>query len=282
LSWINQCKLETANLNPVRSEAVHEYVRSKDGTRIGYSRLGQGPSVVFVHGSLSMGSDWQGVAACMSRQFTCFLMDRRGHGRSEAGASAYSVAREYEDVVAVLFAAGDDACLFGHSYGAICAMGAAMRISVRRLVLYEPPLPVGGLVAGENFEPFYRSVADGRLDDALDIGLRKFVEFPDAHVHKMRSSRSWPRLASQVPSWPRELKAMDGLPGNVSACAALTCPTLLLLGTETPEHPFRHAFSALAQTLPNVRTASLPGQTHMPSRSAQGLIAQRVSVFLSA
>lgn len=273
--------METANLN-LRSEAVHEYVHSKDGTRIGYSRLGQGPSVVFVHGSLSMGSDWEGVAACMSSQFTCFLMDRRGHGRSEIGASAYSIGREYDDVLAVLSAAGRDANLVGHSYGAICAMGAALRASVRRLVLYEPPLPVGGPVAGESYEPFFRSVADGRLDDALEIGLKKFVEFPDAHVHRMRSSKSWPRLAAQVPSWPRELKAMDGLPGDVSACAALTCPTLLLLGTESPEHPFRHAYSALLQTLPNVQAASLPGQTHMPSRSASSLIAQKISGFVAA
>jgi pimeloyl-ACP methyl ester carboxylesterase len=279
---INQDKLETVQLNQMRSEAVQEYVQSKDGTRIGYRRVGRGPAIVFVHGSLSRGSDWLGVANCMSRQFTSFLMDRRGHGHSERGATAYCIDREYDDVMAVLAAAGRDASLVGHSFGAICALGAALRSPVRKLVLYEPPLPVGGLIAGENFEPYCRAVDDGRLDDALEIGLKKFVEFPDAHVRKMRSSKAWPFLVSEIPSWSRELKAMDGLPGNVDACAALTCPALLLLGTESPVHPFRHAFAALLKTLPNVQTASLPGQTHMPKRSAQSMIAQEISAFVAA
>jgi pimeloyl-ACP methyl ester carboxylesterase len=274
--------LEAKTIDKMQSEAVQEYVQSKDGTRIGYRRIGHGPAIVFVHGSLSRGSDWLGVATCLSRQFTCFLMDRRGHGHSERGATAYGIDREYDDVMAVLSAAGRDASLVGHSYGAICALGAALRTSVQKLVLYEPPLPVGGLIAGENFEPYCRAVDDGRLDDALEIGLRKFVEFPEAHVRKMRSSKAWPYLVSEIPSWARELKAMDGLPGNVDACVRLSCPTLLLLGTESPVHPFRHAFAALLKTLPNVQTASLPGQTHMPKRSAQSMIAQEISSFLSA
>jgi pimeloyl-ACP methyl ester carboxylesterase len=278
---INQDILETESLNRTRTEAVQEYVRSKDGTRIGYSWFGEGPPIVFVHGSLSRGADWLGVAACLSSQFTCFMMDRRGHGRSEPGTASYSIGREYDDVVAVLSAAGCDASLVGHSFGAICALGAAMRASVRRLVLYEPPLPIGGLVAGENLAPYCRAVDDGRLDDALEMGLKKFVRLPGAHVHAMRSSKSWPKLASLVPTWPRELQAMDALAANVDAYVAITCPTLLLLGTESAEHPFRHAISALSQAMPNVRTASLTGQSHMAMRSAQNLLAQQISAFVS-
>jgi pimeloyl-ACP methyl ester carboxylesterase len=277
----SQSTLESSSLNSVRIEAPLEYVRSKDGTRIAFCRLGEGPAIVFVHGSLSKGADWLGVANCLSSQSTCFLMDRRGYARSESGVSPYSIAREFDDVGAVLSAAGRDASLVGHSYGAICAMGAAMRAPVPRLVLYEPPLPIGGLIAGENLAPYCRAVADGRLDDALEIGLKKFMRLPGAHVHKMRSSSAWSKLASLAPTWPRELKAMDGLPGDVNAYAKLACPTLLLLGTESPEHPFRNAIAALSQTLPNVRTASLPGQSHMAMRSAQDLLAREISGFVS-
>jgi len=273
--------LGASGLEPARSEAALECVRSKDGTRIGFSRFGKGPAVVFVHGSLSRGADWTGVTGRLARQFTCFMMDRRGHGRSETGASAYSIGREYEDVMAVLTAAGRDASLVGHSFGAICALGAAMRARVRRLVLYEPPLPIGGLVAGENLAPFCRAVDDGRLDDALEMGLKKFVRLPGAHVHAMRSSRGWARLAKLAPTWPRELKAMDGLAGDVEAYAGLSCPTLLLLGTESAEHPFSHAIAALEEGLPNVRTASLTGQSHMAMRTAQDLLAQQISGFVS-
>jgi pimeloyl-ACP methyl ester carboxylesterase len=279
---INQTELKTASHKLMWSEAVQEYARSLDGTRIGFRRFGQGPAIVFVHGSLSKGYDWLDVASCLSRQFTSFLMDRRGHGHSESGATAYSIDREFDDVMAVLSAAGGGASLVGHSYGAICAMGAAMRAPVRKLVLYEPPLPIGAPIAGESFQPYCRAVDEGRMDDALEIGLRHFVQFPGAHVQRMRSSKSWPQLVSEVPSWARELRAMDALPRDVDACAALTCPTLLLLGTESPERPFRFAVAALMKILPDVRTASIAGQTHMPRRSAQSLIAKAISGFLAA
>lgn len=266
----------------IRSEAVHEQVRSKDGSRIGFRRMGQGPAIVFVHGSLSRGADWQGVAGCLAGQFTCFLMDRRGHGRSDLGNTAYSIAREYEDVAAVLAVAGSTSSLVGHSFGAICALGAALSTVVPRLVLYEPPLPIGGLVAGENLDPYCRAVTDGRLEDALEIGLRKFVRLPREHVHAMRSAPAWSRLASLAPTWPRELQAMDGLAGDTEAYASIACPTLLLLGTESPQHPFRNAIAALSESLPDVRTASLVGQGHMAMRAAQELLASQIAAFVSA
>ena len=273
--------LETESLNRARNEAVEEFVCSRDGTRIGFSRFGEGPAVVFVHGSLSQGLDWRGVADCMASRFTCFMMDRRGHGLSDVETGSYSIGREYEDVSAVLSVAGRDASLVGHSFGAICALGAAMRASVRRLVLYEPPLPIGGLVAGENLAPYCQAVDDGRLDDALEMGLKEFVRLPGENVHAMRKSRSWPKLASMVPSWPRELEAMDSLAGDVDAYVAITCPTLLLLGTESAEHPFRHAIAALSKKMPNVRTVNLKGQSHMAMRSAQNLLAEQISEFIA-
>jgi pimeloyl-ACP methyl ester carboxylesterase len=274
--------LQDTHINLPQRPAVHEYVRSKDGTRIGYKRFGAGPAVVFVHGSLSKGTDWHGVANCLADRFTCFTMDRRGHGHSELGSSAYSIDREYDDLVAVLSAAGPDASLVGHSYGAICSLGAAMRIPLHRLVLYEPPLPVGGLIAGEHLDPFRRTVADGRLDDALEMGLKEFVRLPGAHVEAMRGSKGWSRLAALVSTWPRELEAMDELPGGVEAYTAITCPTLLLLGTESSEHPFRHAMAALYRVLPNVQIASLKGQGHMAMRSAQSHLAAQIAQFVGA
>jgi pimeloyl-ACP methyl ester carboxylesterase len=223
-----------------------------------------------------------GVAKLLADRFTCFLMDRRGHGRSESGASTYAIGREYDDAAAVLSVAGRDASLVGHSFGAICALGAAMQAPVRRLVLYEPPLPIGGLIAGENLAPYCRALSDGRLDDALEIGLKKFVRLPGEHVHAMRASTAWSKLALLGPTWPRELKAMDGLPGDADAYARLACPTLLLLGTESPDHPFRYAIAALSKALPDVRTASLLGQGHMAMRLAQDALAREIAAFVSA
>jgi pimeloyl-ACP methyl ester carboxylesterase len=264
-----------------QGDAVREYVRSQDGTRIGFRRFGAGPAVVFVHGSISRGADWLGVVNSLARSFTCFTMDRRGYGLSEAGTSIYSIEREYEDIVAVLRAAGRDASLVGHSFGAICALGAALRTAVHRLVLYEPPLPIGGLVAGEDLAPFRCAVADGRLDDALEMGLKKFVRLPVDHVHRMRASSGWPRLVALISPWPRELQAIDDLAQDAQAYIGITCPTLLLLGTESSAHPFRHAVGALHGALPNVRHATLHGQGHMAMRTAQELLSEQIAQFVS-
>ena len=113
-------------------EAIPEVTRSADGTSIGFVRLGSGPAVVFVHGSLSTGDDWLQVATAMTEQFTCFIMDRRGRGRS-GDASDYSLDREYEDIKAVLDIVGPGTHLLGHSYGAICALGAALRAPIGHL-----------------------------------------------------------------------------------------------------------------------------------------------------
>lgn len=70
-------------------------------------------------------------------------MDRRGRGTSGDG-PAYALEAEYQDVTAVAeHLAGQHgglADVFGHSYGASCAMGAATEgAPIRRLALYEPP-----------------------------------------------------------------------------------------------------------------------------------------------
>ena len=116
-------------------------VHSKDGTAIGYLRLGEGPPLVMVHGSLAVAEAWSAVANLLADSFTCYLMDRRGRGRS-GDAPEYSIEREYQDIAAVLRAAGAKPHLIGHSYGAVCALGAALETPIDKLILYEPPAGV--------------------------------------------------------------------------------------------------------------------------------------------
>jgi alpha-beta hydrolase superfamily lysophospholipase len=71
-------------------------------------------------------------------------MDRRGFGASPDG-PGYSAERESSDVAAVVDAVasrtGEPVMLFGHSWGASCALGAAPDLpTLRALVLYEPSL----------------------------------------------------------------------------------------------------------------------------------------------
>ena len=273
--------LEHAQAAIAKGSITEDSVRSPDGTRIGFRRLGSGPALVMVHGSVSTHTDWMRVAKLLSGHFCCYAIDRRGRSHSGAGASTYSIEREYEDIVAVLEAAGPGALLAGHSFGAICAMGAAMLHPVPRLVLYEPPLPVGGHIAGGYLAAYASSVAESDMDTALEIGLSKFTRLSAEAIAAMRVSRAWPRLRTLAPSWTRELEAMDSRPASVDHYRAIACPVLLLKGSVSPEHPMQNAARALAQALPDVRVETLAGQGHMALRGAPEMVAGLMLDFLA-
>jgi pimeloyl-ACP methyl ester carboxylesterase len=277
--------MTTAFLERVPAEVAEGSVRSADGTRIGFRRLGSGPAVVFVHGSVSTHTDWMPVARLLASRFTCFAMDRRGRAKSGEGVGPYSIEREYEDIAAVLAAAkvetGSDAALVGHSYGAICALGAAMRHPVTRLVLYEPPLPAGGLIAGENLVPYAAAVAEGDLDKALELGLAAFPRMPAAEIAALRSSKGWPRLRPLAKSWIRELEVMDAQNPDLTHYRALSCPSMLLVGELSPEHPMLDAARVLAKVLPGVRVEWLSGQGHGAMRMAPEMVAPLIGEFLT-
>lgn len=269
-----------SHLLPKPLEVTRGSVTSADGTSIGYVRVGTGPALVMVHGSISTHADWLAVAKLLSPHFTCFLMDRRGRGMSDPGAEPYHIEREYEDITAVLAAAGPGASLMGHSFGAICALGAAAKTSVTRLVLYEPPLPVGGPVAGAYLEDYRRAVEAGQFDEALGIGLRRFVRLPPELVEAMRPTPIWTSMLTMVGGWAREMEAIDALGPDVSRYWAVRCPVILLLGTRSSWHPLQNATRALADTLAQARVAPLEGEGHMAIRTAPGLIAKAVTPFL--
>jgi pimeloyl-ACP methyl ester carboxylesterase len=264
---------------PVVTEGA---VASADGTHIAYRRLGTGPALVFVHGSVSTHTDWMRVAKLLAPHYTCYTVDRRGRAHSAAGRAAYSLEREYEDIAAVRAVAGPLAALVGHSYGAVCTLGAALQHPVDKLVVYEPPLNCGGPVAGESLEIYKRTIEEGDLDTALEIGLSRFTRLPDSAIAAMRASKAWPRLRPLARSWTRELEAMDTLDPTVDRYAAIACPVLMLVGSLSPEHPMQDASRALAAVLPHARVETIDGQAHMAMRNAPDKVARLIEDFLRA
>jgi pimeloyl-ACP methyl ester carboxylesterase len=55
-----------------------------DGLALGYSIVGDGRPILFVHGATATGEfEWSGLAAGLSPRYRCILPDLRGHGRSQ-------------------------------------------------------------------------------------------------------------------------------------------------------------------------------------------------------
>ncbi len=122
------------------------------------------------------------------KRFTVYAVDRRGIGKS-GDTPDYAIEREFEDVAAVVDGIGGPTDLIGHSYGAICSVeGALLAHQVRKLILYEPPLPMGA--------PIYPASIIGRLQTRLDAGdragvvetfLREITRMSDAQLERMKA-----------------------------------------------------------------------------------------------
>src|SRR3954471_23955712 len=101
-----------------------EVVVSKDGTTIGYRRLGAGPGLVLVHGGMQAAQDLMALASLLSDEFTVFVPDRRGRGASGPFGDPYGLQQEIEDLGVLLRKTGARH-VFGLSVGGLIALGAA-------------------------------------------------------------------------------------------------------------------------------------------------------------
>ena len=205
--------------------------RSADGTPLAVWVEGEGPPLVLVHGSMCDHTASDPLVAELRATMTTFAVDRRGFGAS-GDAAGYTLEREFEDVAAVVEAvaarAGGPLALWGHSYGAGCAMGgAALTGAVGRLVLYEPglsiPYPAGSI------EEVEAALAAGDAETALLLVLVGIVGMSHEVIASLRSGPRWPTMLASAPTVPRECRAEDGWtyrPGaldGVSAPRAIPC-----------------------------------------------------------
>jgi pimeloyl-ACP methyl ester carboxylesterase len=275
---------------PVRREPV----TSADGTKLAVTVTGDGPPLVVCPGSLATARDWQMVARALAPRMTTYALDRRGHGNS-GDDPAYSLGHEQDDLAAVieLAAAASPAVppagvtLLGHSYGGLIALTVTRRLAgtalePARLVLYEPPLALDRLPGGAALPEYARAVAADDLDRALALGLREFVRMPDEAIAAMRGQPIWARLSGMTPGWTREIAALDDycadLAGDLGRFATVAVPVLLLLGEVSP--PWLTAASRrLAQLLPDVTVAELPGQAHDAHVFAPATVATEIARF---
>jgi len=254
-------------------------VRSAAGdTDIGYLKIGSGPALVIVPGALGLGFDWSFVANALADQVTCYPIDRRGKGRSGLG-QGFSVEAEAEDIKAVLDVAGPDACLLGHSSGAIMALEAARRYPVRKLVIYEPPFYYKGPEVDALMARYRAKLGEGGSDAAIDLFCRDELKMNDDQVSFMCSTPAWGVLVSLAPTLPEEWEAIWRFDPQVKDYAGLSMPALFLTGSMTENNP-SYATDELMSLLPDARKVVLPGHGHMAHLAAPDLVAKEIAAFL--
>ena len=107
-------------------------VVSADGTRVGFRRLGRGPSVILLHGGVNASQHMMKLGRALADAFTVYLPDRRGRGMSGAFGPAFGIQREDEDLASIVEHTAAE-CVFGAAKGRLFALHGAMRLGhVRR------------------------------------------------------------------------------------------------------------------------------------------------------
>jgi pimeloyl-ACP methyl ester carboxylesterase len=246
-------------------------VISKDGTRIAFDQSGWGPALILVGGMFeqrAMESETAQLAAhpLLAEEFTVFHYDRRGRGDS-TDTQPYAVAREIEDIEALIGEAGGSAFLFGISSGAALAFEAALALSgkVKKVAMYEAPYndDEDARRAWQEFRQQLKGVlAAGRRGDAVGLFMALLGAAAE-QIEGMRQHPMWPMWEAVAPTIAYDAAAV-GEDGSVPVgrAANLAVPALIMDGGAS-EWSFMHDTAVtLARAIPLGQHRTLEGQTH--------------------
>jgi pimeloyl-ACP methyl ester carboxylesterase len=263
------------------SPTVTETVTSKDGTQIAYRRLGDGPGLVILHGSMSTGHNHMQLAESLAGGFTVYVPDRRGRGASGRYGAAYTERTEAEDLEALLGQTGATN-VFGVSVGGIIALQTALEMpAIEKLAVYEPPLFSGREEPLALLRRFDEQMAAGRVAAALATAMQGghlAPEFVNKLPHRLvaamtavmlrrerrKGSGDYVAFGELAPTLHYETRVIAGMSGLQRTVSGIRADVLLLGGSRSS--PFlKQALARLEQILPNARRVEVPGLDHSGS-----------------
>jgi pimeloyl-ACP methyl ester carboxylesterase len=269
----------TATLTPPAPTAPSSgTVTSRDGTRIAFRSVGDGPAIVVLHGAMETAQSHLDLAAELAARARIVLPDRRGRGASGPAHPDDGIARQVEDLEAVIAGTGARA-LIGVSAGALVALEAARTLpDVDRMALFEPPLSIDGSIATEWLDRFDAEIAAGRTAAALVTGMlaaemgppwmlklpRPVLELMTSAMLRAEDRRppasgvAWRTLAPTLHTDARIVADMDG---PLARFADVQADVLLIGGSGSPAY-LQRALDTLETALPHARRVELAELDH--------------------
>lgn len=261
-------------------EYIMKKVISKDGTTISFSKKGNGPPLLFVHGITADRNSWNTLVSRFENNFTVYAMDRRGRGES-GDAPQYELMREAEDIVAVIEHINEPVNLFGHSYGALCCMEAVLLTNqIRRLILYEPAINVADSTYPPNAPEEIKKLIDADdLESAMEYFLRNIAKMTEQELEMYRKMPLWEARIPLVTTIPREMEAELMYQFNERRFSKMKTQTMLLIGGDSPV--FTHeAANLVHSSLPYSKIVILKGEQHIVHHTNPELLTQKMLNFL--
>ena len=253
-------------------------VTSRDGTSIGYYRMGTGPGLILVHGAGQTAESFRALARDLSPDFTIYVPDRRGRGMSPSYGAFRGLRSEMDDLSALLDTTRAR-YVFGLSAGAVIAIETALaRPEIARLALYEPPLSFDGVVHGAWAPKYERELAAGRPGRALVAVLKgtsdrtafrfmpgfvlgPVLDFIIKHTGEqpVQAGNFSPREI--IPTLHYDVQTVSDAAGPLERFAGVDCDVLLLSGSRSARNLIA-SVNGLSRVLPNAKRVSLHGVGH--------------------
>jgi pimeloyl-ACP methyl ester carboxylesterase len=207
--------------------------------------------------------------------FTLVSIDRRGHGSSGDSLAPYTITREFEDLATIIDTFDEPVSVFGHSYGALVALGATpLAHNLVKLVLYEPPCGVFN-VSDALLERLDELARRGEQEKLMAEFLVDFVGVDAPLLQAERSKADWSVRVAAAATIPRELHSARTWKPNPADYSTVTTPAVLLLGTASSAWERKGTENARA-LIKNSRVVPLEGQGHIATATAPELLAAKI------
>ncbi|MHA7129311.1 alpha/beta fold hydrolase [Algoriphagus namhaensis] len=253
--------------------------KSKDNTSISYEKLGSGPGLVIVGGSLADHHMYHPLAEELSKYFKVYNYDRRNRGMSKVSKN-HSVDSELEDLEMLISLDSTPKVVYGHSAGAGLAIRAAAQgMDIHKLILVDLPfslLDENRTRSTENHEKEYQAIKELIENDDKEGAVRFFLKdfgMSKAELHGFISSDGGQAAIEISPTLLIDYNILGNGLTPRDLLKKIKVPTMIL----TSDHGLTTAQDA-AKYLLHSSIHRLEAPTHM---TAPKEIAQPIIDFMS-
>lgn len=256
----------------------------------GFLSVGQGPTVVMLHSSLSSSGQWRDLIRRLQGQAHCLAMDMYGYGETPMPALDAAQPFTLWHEVALLEALLEQEQipgklrLVGHSYGAAVALAFAQKHPerVERLVLFEPVCfsILESVDAGlKDLESVLHVFYDASTVPDPTVLARRFIEYWNGPgTFDAMPERLQLLFTHQVKKVDLDFQALMHPTFTADALAPLADRLTLLHGEQTRPSA-RALIQRLQRWLPEARVVNIPGG-HMAPLTHETSVNKQIEQWL--
>jgi len=273
-----ESELRDAGLT-IPSTATHHFIAASDGGRLHVVEVGDGPTVVLVHGITLSSAIFAPLMRLLAPSMRVVAIDLRGHGSSVVGDEGVSFDRQARDLLEVFDDLEiTDALLVGHSMGGMISQvllaqhPTAMAHVAGFVALDTSTGPLSDTAAGRRFATRLTSVTERSLrrsaskgrgslpgeDLATWLTRASFGSAPEAAQVELARSLTHGASPSLLAELAAPLLAFDGRP----LLASIHVPTTVVVGSRDLLTPPRQA-RALSEGVAGSGLVVIKGAGHM-------------------